>query len=55
LKNMSAAGTEEAADALRRSLYGRIPKFAGPISDEQKALLGRMFRQSGITLNNSYP
>jgi hypothetical protein len=55
LKSMSAAGTEEAADALRRSLYTKIPKFVGPISDEQKALIGRMFRQGGITLNNSYP
>lgn len=55
LKSMSAAGTEEAAEALRRSLYSRIPKFVGPISDEQKALIGRMIRQGGITLNNSYP
>ena len=55
LKNMSAAGTEEAAEALRRSLYPKTPKFAGPISDEQKALIGRMMRQGGITLNNSYP
>jgi hypothetical protein len=53
LKNMSLEGTKEAAEDLRRSLYTKIPKFQGPISDEQKALIGRLIRQGGLTINSA--
>jgi len=53
LKKMSLEGTQEAAEDLRRSLYTKIPKFQGPISDEQKALIGRLIRQGGLTINSA--
>jgi hypothetical protein len=49
LKRGSLGGTQEAAQDLRRLMYG-IPKFKGPVSAEAKARLGNVARQLGLDL-----
>jgi hypothetical protein len=50
LKRGSLGGTKEAAQDLRRMVYG-VPKFKGPVSEAEKQRFGKMARQLGIEYN----
>lgn len=50
LQRMSLGGTKEAAENLRRMVYG-VPEFRGPVSEATKAKFAHMARQLGLDLN----
>jgi hypothetical protein len=51
MKAVSAGGTQEAIQNLRRMMYG-TPRFVGPVSEAAKVRFSNAARQLGLDLTD---